>query len=178
MTEEQINKLAEEIVTELICYNKIKISVKNMWIERIIKFIVNDKPDYNLFQHSKIMKVLPKTTVEHDGIGMILEMIRSGNNIPDHNALEDKEEKPELYGAELKASWRVEFERMIPRHKIDKCIGWLSCGCPENVIPKFVFEHIETLEDKDKELLRIHFKTGRDKWSHISGSSCVAVVGL
>ena len=59
MTEDGVNKRAQEIVNKLIAFNKIKVSIKNIWAEEIINYLMNEKQDYNLFQHSKVMKAIP-----------------------------------------------------------------------------------------------------------------------
>lgn len=78
MTEEEVNVIANEIVEELIVFNKIKMNVKNIWATKLIDFFLSEKQDYNLFQHSKVMKKIPK--IPADGIQALLELIKQQNN--------------------------------------------------------------------------------------------------
>lgn len=78
MTEEEVNTMANELVEELIVFNKIKMNVKNIWATKLIDFFLSEKQDYNLYQHSKVMKKIPK--VPADGIQALLELIKQQNN--------------------------------------------------------------------------------------------------
>jgi len=78
MTEDEVNTLANELVEELIVFNKIKMNVKNIWATKLIDFFLSEKQDYNLFQHSKVMKSIPK--IPADGIQALLELIKQQNN--------------------------------------------------------------------------------------------------
>jgi len=79
MNEEEVNTLANEIVEELIVFNKIKMNVKNIWATKLIDFFLSEKQDYNLYQHSKVMKAIPK--VPADGIQALLELIKQQDNV-------------------------------------------------------------------------------------------------
>jgi hypothetical protein len=92
MTEEEVNTMANELVEELIVFNKIKMNVKNIWATKLIDFFLSEKQDYNLYQHSKVMKKIPK--VPADGIQALLELIKQQNN---HNTQKLKSTTPE-YG--------------------------------------------------------------------------------
>ena len=78
MNEEEVNTMANELVEELIVFNKIKMNVKNIWATKLIDFFLSEKQDYNLYQHSKVMKKIPK--VSADGIQALLELIKQQNN--------------------------------------------------------------------------------------------------
>ena len=78
MNEEEVNTMANELVEELIVFNKIKMNVKNIWATKLIDFFLSEKQDYNLYQHSKVMKKIPK--VPADGIQALLELIKQQNN--------------------------------------------------------------------------------------------------
>ena len=78
MNEEEVNAVANELVEELIVFNKIKMNVKNIWATKLIDFFLSEKQDYNLFQHSRVMKKIPK--IPADGIQALLELIRQQNN--------------------------------------------------------------------------------------------------
>jgi hypothetical protein len=78
MNEEEVNAVANELVEELIVFNKIKMNVKNIWATKLIDFFLSEKQDYNLFQHSKVMKKIPK--IPADGIQALLELIRQQDN--------------------------------------------------------------------------------------------------
>mgnify|MGYP003967265843 CR=1 FL=1 len=56
MTQQEAEQWANELVNELICYNKIKMGVKNIWAEKIISFLIDEKKDYNRFQNEKLIK--------------------------------------------------------------------------------------------------------------------------
>ena len=57
MTQQEAEQWANELVNELICYNKIKMGVKNIWAEKIISFLIDEKKDYNRFQNEKVIKL-------------------------------------------------------------------------------------------------------------------------
>jgi hypothetical protein len=158
MTEDGVNKRATEIVNELIVYNKIKISVKNIWAEKIIDFLLNEKKDYNLFQHSKVMKSIPNYPAE-EGIAQLLENITHVNSVPEANMLEDK--KSEL---SVKEQWDVDFNYMTFAQQYEKACGWLSCGCPERAIPVFIMNWVKSLaEEKQIAEMREKYKIGRKR---------------
>jgi hypothetical protein len=156
MTEDSVNKRASEIVNELIVYNKIKMSVKNIWAEKIIDFLLNEKTDYNLFQHSKIMKSIPSIPA-NEGIAQLLEMFTNVNSVPEENMLEEK--KSEL---PVKEQWKVDFNYMTFAQQYEKACGWLSCGCPERAIPVFIMDWVKCLaEEKQIAEMREKYKIGR-----------------
>ena len=90
MTEEEVNTVANELVEELIVYNKIKMNVKNIWATKLIDFFLSEKQDYNLFQHSKVMKRIPK--IPADGIQALLELIKQQNNQMETKLIADRSE--------------------------------------------------------------------------------------
>ena len=162
MTEDGVNKRAQEIVNKLIVFNKIKVSVKNIWAEEIINYLMNEKQDYNLLQHSKIIKAIP-TYPADEGIAQLLEMLANVNSVPEENVLEDKSK--ELPPRE---QWEVDFNYMNFDQQRDKVVGWLRCPCPEQAIPKFVMDWVRELEDESLvKVMRANFKEGRTKWSEM-----------
>ncbi len=176
MTQQEAEQWANELVNELICYNKIKMSVKNIWAEKIISFLIDEKKDYNRFQNEKVIKAVP-TMPADEGIGGLLEFIKNTNSVLDSHRLEDK--KQDLSGAELKAHREREFLSMSFNDQIDKATGWLTCGCPENSIPKFVISWVKELGDESLiDVMRKNFKLGREKWNHTSGSKVVKGLGV
>ena len=163
MTEDSVTKRANEIVNELIVYNKIKMSVKNIWAEKIIDFLLNEKTDYNLFQHSKIMKGIPSIPAD-EGIAQLLEMFTNVNSVPEENMLEDHSNQ-----LPPREQWKVDFNYMNFAQQKDKVAGWLRCGCPEKSIPNFVMEWVRELEDESLIMvMREYFREGRDKWCGIT----------
>ncbi len=171
MTEDGVNKRANEIVNELIVYNKIKMSVKNIWAEKIIDFLLNEKKDYNLFQHSKVMKSIPNYPAE-EGISQLLENITHVNSVPEENMLEEK--KSELPNKE---QWALDFSYMNYGEQKAKVIAWLTCGCPESAIPKFVIEWVRDLENESLiKVMREHYSSGRKTWASVSGIKEIAKI--
>ena len=159
MTQHEAEEWAREMVNELICYNKIKISVKNIYAEKLISFLIDEKPDYNRFQNGKVLKTIPTMTAD-EGIAGLLETIKNTNSVLEGNVLEDK--KQNLTGSALKKEWAREFASMNFNQQRDKASSWLTCGCPEKHIPKFVIEWVRGLEDESLiQLMRQHFQLGR-----------------
>ncbi len=171
MTKEDANQRANEIVNELIVFNKIKMSVKNIWAEKIIDFLLEEKKDYNLLQHSKVMKSIPNYPAE-EGIAELLENITHVNSIPESNMLEEK--KSEL---PTKEQWALDFSYMNYGEQKTHVIGWLTCGCPESAIPKFVIEWVRGLENESLiKVMREHYSSGRKTWASVSGNKEVAKI--
>jgi len=171
MTQNEAERWADELVKEMICYNKIKMSVKNIWAEKIVKFLIDEKKDYNQFQNDKVMRSIPTMAVD-EGIGGLLEFMSRTNSILESHRLEDK--KQNLNGSQLKTEWKREFLSMSFNDQVDKATGWLTCGCPESSIPKFIMDWVKELNDKNLlDVMRKNFKIGRDKWNHISGLDVV-----
>jgi hypothetical protein len=159
MTQHEAEQWAKEMVNELVCYNKIKISVKNIYAEKLISFLIDEKPDYNRFQNGKVLKTIPTMTAD-EGIAGLLETIKNTNSVLEGNVLENK--KQNLTGSALKKEWAREFASMNFNQQRDKASSWLTCGCPENAIPKFVVEWVRGLEDESLiQLMRQHFQLGR-----------------
>jgi len=171
----KVEECATDIVSEFIVYNKIKMNVKNIWIEKLIEFFGLEKPDYNLFQHSKVMAAV-KNIPSENGIGDLLEFLkRVDNKAP--QKLEDKKEK--LTGQELKDYLEKEFHSMNFGDKVKKTSGWFTCGCPEGRLPKYLLEWVKTIDDKDiLKDLRERYTIGRDKWNSISRSQVVRGMGI
>lgn len=171
MTQNEAERWADELVKEMICYNKIKMGVKNIWAEKIVKFLIDEKKDYNQFQNDKVMRSIPTMAVD-EGIGGLLEFMSNTNSILESHRLEDK--KQSLSGSQLKAQWKREFLSMSFNDQVDKATGWLTCGCPESSVPKFIMDWVKELNDKNLlDAMRKNFKIGRDKWNHISGLDIV-----
>jgi len=172
MTQQEAEQWANELVNELICYNKIKMGVKNIWAEKIISFLIDEKKDYNRFQNEKVIKSVP-TMPANEGIGGLLEFIKNTNSVLDSHMLEDK--KQDLSGSQLKAHWEREFLSMSFTDQVDKATGWLTCGCPENAVPKFVMDWVRGLEDESLvKVMRLNFKEGRARWNKLTGVSDIA----
>ena len=167
MTQNEAERWADELVKEMICYNKIK---------KIVKFLIDEKKDYNQFQNDKVMRSIPTMAVD-EGIGGLLEFMSRTNSILESHRLEDK--KQNLSGSQLKAQWKREFLSMSFNDQVDKATGWLTCGCPESSVPKFVMDWVKELNDKNLlDVMRKNFKIGRDKWNHISGLDIVKGLGV
>ena len=171
----KVEECATDIVSEFIVYNKIKMNVKNIWIEKLIEFFGLEKPDYNLFQHSKVMAAV-KNIPSENGIGDLLEFLkRVDNEAP--QKLKDKKE--ELTGQELKDYLEKEFHSMNFGDKVKKTSGWFTCGCQEGRLPKYLLEWVKTIDDKDiLKDLRERYTIGRDKWNSISRSQVVRGMGI
>jgi hypothetical protein len=181
MTKEVAEECASEITKEAIAYGKIGVQLKNIWIEKILShwILQESKQDslpeseivyYNLFQHGKVMDGVRNLNMDN-GIGSLLDLLTNVDNSPIKKNIINKQEKVKrLYGAELRAEWKREFNAMTVQQKIDKCSAWLTCGCPKAAIPPFVFEHIKTLDDALKEKMRDAYKIGQDKVSYWSES--------
>jgi len=171
----KVEECATDIVSEFIVYNKIKMNVKNIWIEKLIEFFGLEKPDYNLYQHSKVMEAV-KNIPSENGIGDLLEFLkRVDNEVP--QKLEDKKEK--LTGQELLAYLEKEFHSMNFSDKVKKTTGWFTCGCPESRLPIYIMEWVKTIDDGDiLKNLREQYSIGRDKWNSISHSKVVRGIGV
>ncbi len=163
MTPQEAEQYAKEIVNEMICYNKIKISVKNIYAEKIITYLIEEKPDYNRYQNGKVLKTIPTMTAD-EGIAGLLQTIKHTNSVLESNVLEDK--RQDLTGSELKEQWRREFSSMSFSEQKNKATGWLTCGCPEKAIPKFVMNWVRALEDESLvSLMREQFMVGRKRFN-------------
>jgi hypothetical protein len=161
MTQYEAEQWSKELVNEMICYNKIKISVKNIYAEKLISFLIEEKPDFNKYQNGKVIKTIPTMTAD-EGIAGLLETIKNTNSVLESNVLEDKRQN--LTGSELKDQWRREFLSMSFSEQKNKVSNWLTCGCPEKAIPKFVMNWVRALEDESLvSLMREQFMVGRKR---------------
>ena len=166
---------AEEIVQEFIVFNKIKMNVKNIWQQKLIEFFGVDKPDYSLYQHSKVMEAV-KNIPSENGIGDLLEFLKRVDDVVPQK-LENKKEK--LTGQELLAYLEKEFHSMNFSDKVKKTTGWFTCGCPESRLPIYIMEWVKTIDDGDiLKNLREQYSIGRDKWNSISHSKVVRGIGV
>lgn len=172
MTQNEAERWADELVKEMICYNKIKMGVKNIWAEKIVKFLIDEKKDYNQFQNDKVMRSIPTMAVD-EGIGGLLEFMSSTNCILESHRLEDK--KQDLSASQLKDEWKKEFLSMSFNDQVDKATSWLTCGCPESSVPKFIMDWVRGLEDESLvKVMRLNFKEGRARWNKLVGISDIA----
>jgi len=87
MTEEQANDYANEIVNELVVFDKIKMNVKNVWAEKLIQRFI-EKPGYNPRLHSQVLEKIEHLVIE-TGIGCLLDLI-DRLSIKPRPVLEDK----------------------------------------------------------------------------------------
>jgi hypothetical protein len=145
-------------------------NVKNVWSEKLITFLLDEKEDYNLLQHSKVMKAIPNMLVDY-GISGLLEFIARVDNEPVHTKLIESQELP------VKEQWALDFSYMNYSEQKSKVIAWLTCGCPESAIPKFIIEWVRDLENESLiKVMREHYSSGRKTWASVSGIKEIAKI--
>jgi hypothetical protein len=168
----QCDLWAEQIANELIFNESITQQKKTIFVNKISDFLFDEKQDYTEFQHRKILKHCVDVYQQGKGDGL-LEYMAMANNVTKQNTLEDK--KQNLSGSQLKAQWKREFLSMSFNDQVDKATGWLTCGCPESSVPKFVMDWVRGLEDESLvKVMRLNFKEGRAKWNKLTGVSDIA----
>jgi len=100
---------AAEIVGKFLVYKKINMSYKTLWTDEIIEFLAKEKQDYNMAQHTQVIKIIPTMDTTH-GIDVLLNFIKNVQKVKPVQ-IADKSESVYALNARIWDSFRNDEDK-------------------------------------------------------------------